>query len=100
VRTSMPRRAARGRQARRAHPRPEGGAGFRGIGARGHPGADGRGAQPLVEAGESIVGGGERPISSASVFAAKSENRCRGRAGRDPARRPGGRLRGIAGKMT
>ena len=39
---------------------PEGGAGFRGIGSGEDAGADGRGAQPLVHAGETIVGGGER----------------------------------------
>jgi hypothetical protein len=36
---------------------PKGGAGFRGIGPGEDAGADGRGAQPLVEPGERIIGG-------------------------------------------
>ena len=53
---------------------PEGGAGFRGIGSGEDAGADGRGAQPLVEAGESIVGGRQRPDEVGERFVAKRKD--------------------------
>ena len=64
---------------------PEGGAGLRGIGSGEDAGADGRGAQPLVEAGESIVGGRQRPDEVGERGGAKREG-----AGRWDRGGPGG----------
>ena len=72
---------------------PEGGAGLGAIGSGEDAGADGRGAQPLVEAGESVVGGGERPHQLRERCAAKREDAVGAAAAAIPPGGPGGACR-------